>query len=114
MTPEERDEHERQQRAARNAKIVAAREAGDSISEIAARYGLSANRTGAIIRAEGGPAPETGRGFALDIDFRPHREAYEDGRSVRELAAEAGISYGSMHRGLTEAGTEFRRRGGHR
>jgi predicted transcriptional regulator len=40
------------------------------------------------------------------------RAAYEDGSSIRVLAAECGRSYGSVHRLLVEAGAELRPRGG--
>lgn len=35
----------------------------------------------------------------------------DDGATVRELAKEFGVAYGTMHRRLAEAGVEMRRRG---
>ncbi len=40
------------------------------------------------------------------------RKKYEAGRSIRELAAETGRSYGFVHRVLTESGASLRGRGG--
>ncbi len=40
------------------------------------------------------------------------RAQYEDGRSIRELAAETGRSYGFVHRVLKESGATLRGRGG--
>jgi hypothetical protein len=37
---------------------------------------------------------------------------YDSGESIRSLAASTGRSYGFVHRLLTEAGVELRRRGG--
>ena len=36
-----------------------------------------------------------------------------DGRTIRELAAEHGVSVTSMHRALRRAGVPMRHRGGH-
>lgn len=40
------------------------------------------------------------------------RSKYENGASIRELAAETGRSYGFVHRLLRESGVELRGRGG--
>lgn len=40
------------------------------------------------------------------------RQAYDKGRSIRELAETHGRSYGFVHRVLSESGTELRGRGG--
>lgn len=40
------------------------------------------------------------------------RERYNNGASIRELAADTGRSYGFIHRLLVESGTELRGRGG--
>jgi transposase len=40
------------------------------------------------------------------------KAAYEGGASVRQIAAELGRSYGATHQLLTEAGVDFRPRGG--
>lgn len=37
---------------------------------------------------------------------------YASGSSIRQLAGEEGLSYGFVHRLLTESGTELRGRGG--
>lgn len=37
---------------------------------------------------------------------------YADGSSIRDLASEEGLSYGFVHRLLSESGTELRGRGG--
>jgi len=37
---------------------------------------------------------------------------YTGGSSIRQLAGEEGLSYGFVHRLLTESGTELRGRGG--
>ena len=37
---------------------------------------------------------------------------YVEGSSIRQLAGEEGLSYGFVHRLLTESGTELRGRGG--
>lgn len=42
------------------------------------------------------------------------RRNYEAGASVRQLAAEAGYSYGRTHKLLEESGVTFRSRGGKR
>ncbi|MFC1405688.1 MULTISPECIES: helix-turn-helix domain-containing protein [Streptacidiphilus] len=40
------------------------------------------------------------------------KTAYEDGASIRQLAAGIQKSYGSTHSLLAEAGVDFRNRGG--
>lgn len=45
----------------------------------------------------------------LAVDFG---KRYEEGQSVRELAASSGRSYGFVHRLLTESGHVMRGRGG--
>jgi Helix-turn-helix domain len=40
------------------------------------------------------------------------RRAYENGASIRKLAASTGRSYGSIHSMLRESGTTMRGRGG--
>ncbi|MBB4854594.1 transposase [Mycobacteroides chelonae] len=40
------------------------------------------------------------------------KAAYEKGASIRALAAEAGRSYGFVHRALVESGATLRGRGG--
>jgi hypothetical protein len=40
------------------------------------------------------------------------KRQYSSGRSIRELAAETGRSYGFVHRILSESGTTLRGRGG--
>jgi hypothetical protein len=40
------------------------------------------------------------------------RSAYERGASIRNLAADTGRSYGSIHSMLRESGTTMRSRGG--
>ena len=112
MTPEEKREHESEQRAQRDAEMVQAAEVGDTYSEIAERVGLSLPRTSQILRGNGAPVPEHGKGVKLHLDYGPSREEYEAGATTRELADAAGISYGAMYRGLKAAGTPFRPRGG--
>jgi predicted transcriptional regulator len=41
-------------------------------------------------------------------------EAYQAGRSIRQLAAETGRSYGAVHRLLVDYGVTLRGRGGAR
>lgn len=40
------------------------------------------------------------------------RKKYEGGKSIRDLAAETGRSYGFVHRVLSESGASLRGRGG--
>ncbi|WP_046469617.1 helix-turn-helix domain-containing protein [Allosalinactinospora lopnorensis] len=40
------------------------------------------------------------------------KKRYDDGESIRSLAASTGRSYGFVHRLLTEAGVTLRGRGG--
>lgn len=40
------------------------------------------------------------------------KKKYQSGRSIRDLAAETGRSYGFVHRLLSEAGVPLRGRGG--
>ncbi|GAA1664286.1 hypothetical protein GCM10009830_07310 [Glycomyces endophyticus] len=40
--------------------------------------------------------------------------AYDQGRSIRDIASSIGRSYGFVHRLLAEAGVDFRTRGGAR
>jgi hypothetical protein len=40
------------------------------------------------------------------------RKQYEGGKSIRDLAAETGRSYGFVHRVLSESGVQLRGRGG--
>lgn len=40
------------------------------------------------------------------------KKKYESGRSIRDLAADTGRSYGFVHRLLSESGVELRGRGG--
>lgn len=42
------------------------------------------------------------------------KRLYESGSSIRDLCDATGRSYGFIHRMLTEAGVEFRSRGGPR
>jgi transposase-like protein len=44
--------------------------------------------------------------------LRELRSAYEQGASIRNLAATTGRSYGSVHSMLRESGTTMRGRGG--
>jgi hypothetical protein len=46
---------------------------------------------------------------ALSHELRRH---YEQGRSIRDLAADTGRSYGFVHRVLKESGAKLRGRGG--
>ena len=45
----------------------------------------------------------------LAVDLR---KKYDSGKSIRELAASTGRSYGFVHRILSESGTTLRGRGG--
>jgi transposase-like protein len=112
MTPGAGEDHEREQRSKRNAAMVKAAQGGATYTEIARRFGLSLSWTGTILRAGGAPVPEHGKGVRLDIDYSIYRDAYASGDTVRDLAREAGVSYGAMYRGLKRAGTTFRPRGG--
>ena len=40
------------------------------------------------------------------------KTGYGNGKSVRQLAADNGVSYGKVHRMLREANVKFRSRGG--
>lgn len=51
-------------------------------------------------------------GAARDKLGNDLRKKYEGGKSIRELAAETGRSYGFVHRVLTESGATLRGRGG--
>lgn len=114
MTPAERAQREQElavERACRNAGMVRTFVGGATIAEVAEQVGLSPNSTGAVLRANGARLPTSGRGFPLGRDFGPDRLKYEAGATARELAGEAGVSYGARYRGLASVGTEFRTRG---
>jgi transposase len=46
-----------------------------------------------------------------DLDVIKYKKMYEGGLSVRALASEAGVSYGTMYTRLREADVSFRPRG---
>lgn len=56
-----------------------------------------------IVIEERNPTGTVRRQLAAELKAR-----YEHGATVRALAAEAGRSYGFVHRLLSEAGTDFR------
>lgn len=45
--------------------------------------------------------------------LRTLKAGYKNGKSVRQLSTDNGVSYGKVHRMLLEAGVEFRPRGGY-
>jgi hypothetical protein len=51
-------------------------------------------------------------GAARDKLGNDLRKKYEGGKSIRDLAAETGRSYGFVHRVLSESGVTLRGRGG--
>ena len=98
-----------ERRAQRNAEILAAHNDGVPIVEIARRFGLSLSWTGALLRHHlGADVPETGRGIRCDLDAGQLAEAYNEGASIRKLAAEHEVSYGKVYRVLSAAGVTFR------
>jgi len=46
-----------------------------------------------------------------DLDVIKYKKLYEGGLSVRALASEAGVSYGTMYTRLRDAEVSFRPRG---
>lgn len=46
-----------------------------------------------------------------DLDVIKYKKLYEGGASVRALASEAGVSYGTMYTRLRDADVSFRPRG---
>lgn len=51
-------------------------------------------------------------GTQRDTMAKELRKQYESGKSIRDLAAETGRSYGFVHRVLSESGVQLRGRGG--
>lgn len=108
--------------AAVNDEIVARFEAGQSELLICHDMGLSRQRVGNVIHTTGhehrsrnsprGGAviPAGGEVIPADADTVTR---YNNGASIRKLAADAGISYGAMHRRLSDADVTFRSRGGY-
>ncbi len=84
---------------------------GDSIATIAARHGLSANWTGALLRMNGVELPTSGRGFKCDLDGDEVAYSYESGLTVREIAEATETSYGKVWRLLRTQGVQMRPRG---
>ena len=68
---------------------------------------LSRVTAGTLADSSTGAARKQRPGFAEELMAK-----YEAGTSVRALAAETGMTYGSVHRMLTEAGVVLRGRGG--
>ncbi|MFJ9780184.1 helix-turn-helix domain-containing protein [Amycolatopsis sp. NPDC101161] len=99
-------------RAERNRRMVEDWRSGASIAQIAQRYGLSPNWTGALLRRNGADLPETGRGFKLDLDADRIVTAYLDGATVREIADAHEVSYGKVYRLLQQHRVPMRPRGG--
>ena len=44
--------------------------------------------------------------------FKTLKTGYSNGKSVRQLSKDNGVSYGKVHRMLFEGGVQFRPRGG--
>lgn len=95
----------RAQREQRNAQIVAAYKNGDDEEQVAAQFGLTVATIEKILQ-------DKQVGVRGGRNYRVHRKTYEGGATVRELATSVGVSYGTMHNGLADAGTNFRRPGG--
>lgn len=72
-----------------------------------------------IRRPDGTPRPEpteegaatSRRRPALVLDEQELARGYAAGKSIRTLATESGVAYGTMHSRLSAAGVEFRGRG---
>ncbi|WP_439382919.1 helix-turn-helix domain-containing protein [Amycolatopsis lexingtonensis] len=110
-TPEPSDP-EAERRTERNRRMVEDWENGTSITQIAQRYGLSPNRTGAVLRQNGATLPTTGRGIKRDLDTEKIVADYLDGATIREIAAAQHVSYGKVHRLLQQQQVSMRPRGG--
>jgi transposase len=95
----------------RNAAMVQAAKNGATYSQIAESVGLSLSWAGQVLRSNGAPLPEHGKGVKRHLDYLECRAAYEAGATVRDLADAAGVSYSAMYRGLAQVGTPFRPRG---
>jgi uncharacterized protein (DUF433 family) len=97
----------REQLAARNARIVAVCQAGATLAEIAADYGITATRVGQIL-AEAGLTRHLRRVrrreqlLAVVRDLAP-------GRTVRRVVELMGLSKGVVYNLAREAGVRFRR-----
>ncbi len=105
MTPDERD--------ARNVAMLRAWDAGSSVTEIAAQFGLSPSWAGVLLRQLGAVMPEHRQGVRrddVDID-EVIRQYLVSEMTVRSIADEHGASYGKIWRLLTAEGVEMRPRG---
>ncbi|WP_372508785.1 helix-turn-helix domain-containing protein [Amycolatopsis iheyensis] len=96
----------------RNARLLAARNAGTPVVELSREFGLSLSWTGALLRKLGADMPESGRGFKRQLDQQTVIDQYESGLPVREVAELNDVSYGYVYRLLRAAGIPMRPRGG--
>lgn len=104
-TPDERD--------ARNIDMLQAWDAGRTVSEIAARFGLSLGWVGVVLRDLGAEMPPIRKGVKRgDVDVDEVVGQYlVGGMTVRAIAEAQGASYGTIYRRLEAAGVPMRRRG---
>lgn len=95
-------------------------EAGDTIKEISARWGISHGPTVDALRAAGTEFEHPSRRRVttpppkqtMPPEAQAMRRAYEDGMNVREVAAAFGLRRQAAHRLLVRAGTRMRNRQG--
>ncbi|MEV7097995.1 hypothetical protein AB0M80_34620 [Amycolatopsis sp. NPDC051045] len=95
----------------RNRRMVRDHSTGQTVTEIARKYGLSVSWTGPLLRQHGADMPTTGRGIRCELDVGEVVRQYESGQTVRELAALHGVAYGKIFGLLLDAGVTMRPRG---
>ncbi|WP_410661510.1 helix-turn-helix domain-containing protein [Amycolatopsis sp. lyj-112] len=92
------------------AELVRAYEAGATITELAARFGMTYYRTRTSLLAAGVVLRQAGPTGAT----APPRfvEAYLAGASIQDLATRFGLSFGVARRMLLQSGVRLRPQGG--
>lgn len=88
---------------ARDTAMTEAWNEGLTVTAIAERHGLSVNWTGQLLTKLGVDISERAgnQGHKLAIDEDEVAQAYNDGATVRAIAADWNVGYGTIHRILT-------------
>ncbi|MFF0144655.1 hypothetical protein ATK36_3164 [Amycolatopsis sulphurea] len=96
-------------RAARNIAMMEAWRAGESLTEIAQRAGLSLSWTGRLLRQLGAELPDQRQGVKRkDLDEAAIIREYQDGASMLALADRHHATYWSVRRLLQKRGVQIR------
>lgn len=85
--------------------------AGDTINEIARKFGLHKKTVRRIVVEQGIELRNAGRQTVTAEQRAAWAAQYRAGAPVRQLARENGVVYSCVHRHLVAAGVTFRPRG---